>query len=109
MPSPCAHNRRATPSTASGWLRWRPEAGRGQKRVQSQVALDTRAECFGVLVDLFQRANRHPRLLPVVVENADVLLGAVEVQSRDRLAVVVVQQHREIRFGIPLRYASGLD
>ena len=75
----------------------------GSLAPRSQVAFHARAQCFRVLVDFFQRADGHPGLFFVVVEYSDVLLGAVEVQACDRLAVVVVQQYGEVGLGIPLR------
>lgn len=62
-----------------------------------------------MLVDVFQGGDRYACFILVSVEHAKVLLDTVEVQARDRLSIVVIQQDGEIGLCVPLHYTGWLN
>src|SRR5699024_4271542 len=74
-----------------------------------EVGADRRPDGIRVLVDLVQAVYRFSLLVLLGVEHAEVLLLlAVEVQSSNRSAVVVVEEDREVGLRVALSHSTGL-
>ncbi|MPM42478.1 hypothetical protein SDC9_89143 [bioreactor metagenome] len=83
-------------------------------RVRSiDVRVDGRPQRVDVVVDLLDPLEGDLGLVLLAVEQAEVFLLAVEVQSTDRLAVVVIEQDPEVRLGVavgdPIQWHLGGD
>lgn len=62
-----------------------------------------------ILVDFVDGTDRMTCLDFVLVENADVLLGSIEMQTADGLAIVIVEQNTEVALGIALDNTLGIN